>query len=74
MFIILLPTMLPIPISPFLLKQEIKTVINSGNDVPIAKTVIPITASDKPTSVKINRACDKNTLPPKNIPINDNAK
>ena len=53
---------------------EITMVANSGKDVPIAKTVIPITVSETPKDKKILRELSKNNFPPINSPKNDNNK
>ena len=43
MFIILLPIILPIPIAPFFFNAAMSSVINSGSEVPRARTVKPMT-------------------------------
>lgn len=64
---VLLPTILPIEISLLPFNADIKLVTNSGNDVPKATTVKPITISvtlnrrAKPVAPSVNLSAPSNT-------------
>ena len=74
----LLPTMLPTPISVCFLAIAITDVINSGSDVPIPTIITPITNWERPKLSATATAPLTVKCPPRNnrtipIPINANA-
>ena len=65
MLLMLLPTMVPIPMSvcPFFI--AVIDVTSSGSDVPMATMVIPITVSDIPMPCAINTTFSIVRYPPR---------
>ena len=57
------------PIAPFFFNAAISSVINSGNEVPRARTVKPMTVCAIPKLEKNSNDSDKKSFPPIKNPI-----